>query len=439
MDIIIRIIQVILALSLLVVIHEFGHFLFAKLFKIRVEKFYLFFPPAIVKYKSKHSDTEWGIGCIPLGGFCKISGMVDESLDKEGINHAPKPWEFRSKPAWQRLLVLFGGVLFNFILAIILYTAILQTWGTEVLPNENAIYGIETNDLSYEMGFRDGDKIISFNDNIYPKNFSDLQLDLIRNQATKATVIRNNDTINLNLDPVYLPACLNNAGMFMLSAPIIVAEIPDTSINVNSGLLANDRFVQLGTYSTPRFRAIQKALNHYKSETISTIFLRQQDSISINLKVNADSKIELVLQSDIKDFVIDKESYGLFDGLAAGANRTWEQISNYIKELGLIFSPQTKAYKSVGSFIAIGSIFPKAWDWRIFWNITAMLSVMLGVLNLVPIPGLDGGHIIFTLYEMITRRKPSDKFLIVAQIIGMILLFALIFLAFGNDIGRLIN
>ena len=436
MDVIIRIIQVILALSILVVIHEFGHFVFARLFKIRVEKFYLFFPPAIFKYKPKNSDTEWGIGSIPLGGFCKISGMIDESMDKETMAQEPQPWEYRTKPAWQRLLVISGGVLFNFIFAMILYSAILYTWGEEYLKNDDAKYGIQTNSLSAEMGFRDGDRVLAFDDMV-PDNFAELQIDLVRSQAKTATVLRHGDTIVLELDQDYIPAILNTPGMFMLATPVAVAQVPDTSINASAGLMAGDRFVKVADTDIHSFSGLQSALARHKGEITPIEFRRGEELITQHLQVDENGKIEVILQNDISDFHITQKEYTIFSAIPAGVTKAFSTIGDYIKELGLIFSPKTEAYKSVGSFIAIGSIFPTAWNWEAFWNIVALLSVMLAVINLLPIPALDGGHIVFTLYEMITGRKPSDKFMEYAQMAGMIFLLLIMFLAFGNDILRL--
>lgn len=436
MDVIIRIVQVLLALSILVVVHEFGHFTFAKIFKIRVEKFYLFFPPALFKFKPKNSDTEWGIGSIPLGGFCKISGMIDESMDKEAMAQEPKPWEYRTKPAWQRLLVIAGGVMFNFIFAMLLYSAILFTWGEEYLKNEDAVYGIQTNSLSAEIGFRDGDRIISFDD-VVPENFAELQVELVRSQARTAKVLRDGDTVTVDIDPAYIPAILNTPGMFMLAAPVAIAEVPDTSINFSAGLLQGDRFVKVADKEIISFQALQSALAAHKNQVVPIEFKRGEESVTYPLQVDGDGKIEVVLQTDISDFDITKKEYSALNAIPAGIKKTFSTIGDYIKELGLIFSPKTEAYKSVGSFIAIGSIFPTAWNWEAFWNIVALLSVMLAVINLLPIPALDGGHIIFTLYEMITGRKPSDKFMEYAQMVGMIFLLLIMFLAFGNDILRL--
>lgn len=435
MDILIKVIQLILALSLLVLIHEFGHYIFARLFKIRVEQFYLFFPPAIFKYKPKNSDTEFGIGCIPLGGFCKISGMIDESMDKEAMAQEPQPWEFRTRPAWQRFFVMIGGVLFNFIFAILLYCTILFVWGKEYLRNQDAVYGIQVNELSERMGFCNGDRILAFDDEPV-EDFFKLQADLLRSQASTATVLRGGDTLVLPIDPELLPEMMNTPGIFGLAAPIAVGSVPDTSINVAADLQKGDRFLQVGTQPVFYYKDLQAALETYKNTTVDVLFLRGADTVSVPLVVNDLGKIQVGLGSDVRAVQWTRKEYSFLEAIPAGFQLTFATIGDYLKELKLIFTPKTEAYKSLGSFIAIGSIFPSSWDWQSFWNITAWLSIMLAVLNLLPIPALDGGHVLFVLYEMITRRKPSDKFLEYAQMVGMFLLLALVVFALSNDFIR---
>ncbi len=438
METIIKIAQVVLALSILILVHEFGHFFFARLFKIRVEKFYLFFDAwfSIFKYKPKNSDTEYGIGWLPLGGYCKISGMIDESMDKEAMSREPQPWEFRSKPAWQRFFVMFGGVFFNFILAILIYSATLFTWGEQYLKTQDAIYGVQCNELALEMGFRHGDKIIAF-DNEPVERFNDLQITLARNQAKSATIIRDGAEINLELDPAYLPAVLNTPGMFSLRFPFQVASTDPASPN-SSKLMKGDRFLTLDSTNAQIYQDVAAILSQNKGKTMRATILREGYVVETEIHVNDEGMIGIVLEGDqSKFFNITTYQYSVTGAVASGFNKSTSTIGNYIKELGLIFSPSTEAYKSVGSFISIGKIFPASWDWYIFWNITAFLSIMLAVLNLLPIPALDGGHIMFLFYEMITRRKPSDKVMEYAQIAGMLVLFAIMFLAFGNDIYRL--
>lgn len=438
METIIKIAQVVLALSILILVHEFGHFFFARLFKIRVEKFYLFFDAwfSIFKYKPKNSDTEYGIGWLPLGGYCKISGMIDESMDKEAMSREPQPWEFRSKPAWQRFFVMFGGVFFNFILAILIYSATLFTWGEQYLKTQDAIYGVQCNELALEMGFRHGDKIIAF-DNEPVERFNDLQITLARNQAKSATIIRDGAEINLELDPAYLPSVLNTPGMFSLRFPFQVASTDPASPN-SSKLMKGDRFLTLDSTNAQIYQDVAAILSQNKGKSMRATILREGSVVETEIHVNDEGMIGIVLEGDqSKFFNITTYQYSVTGAVASGFNKSTSTIGNYIKELGLIFSPSTEAYKSVGSFISIGKIFPASWDWYIFWNITAFLSIMLAVLNLLPIPALDGGHIMFLFYEMITRRKPSDKVMEYAQIAGMLVLFAIMFLAFGNDIYRL--
>ena len=459
MVVLLKIIQVILALSLLVLFHEFGHYSFAKLFKTRVEKFYLFFNPkrSLLKFKrfggkwhcqafASNEDPEWdahpenteyGIGWLPFGGYCKIAGMIDESMDTEAMKLPPQPYEFRTKKAWQRFFIMFGGVLFNFILAIVLYAAILGTWGEEYLRNEDAVYGIAVNELAAEIGFRDGDRILAF-DGVPTENFSNLQVDLVRSQAREATVLRGGDTITVSINPDYLPAMLNTPGMFDLAFPFVVKEIPAESPNAAAGLQPGDAFE--GINGIPMFlvQQIQKELQQHREEEITASIRRGEAAIALPLQVDTAGHIGVLLDTDLnKFFQVTTREYNLLSAIPAGASKTWTTIKGYVQELGLIFSPKTQAYKSVGSFIAIGRIFPDTWDWFRFWSLCALLSIMLGVMNLLPIPALDGGHILFLLFEMITGRKPSDKFMVVAEWIGMILLLMLMVLAFGNDIRSL--
>lgn len=455
--VLIKIAQVVLALSFLILIHEFGHFLFAKLFKTRVNKFYLFFNPQISLVKCKRIDgklrwkffsknggdwdnypnTEYGIGWLPLGGYCAIAGMIDETTKKEDLPEVPQPWEFRTKPAWQRFFIMFGGVLFNFILAIILYACILGTWGEEYLTTDDAVYGVTVNDLAHEIGFCNGDKVLSI-DGIPTDNIATLQADIVRSKAREAVVLRGNDTVRVAIDPVYLPAMLNTPGMFEVAFPFVVAEVPATSINKDAGLEAGDEFRAIDGESMFLVHEVKAALQQHKGGEVEATVFRNEAETAVALQVDTAGMIGVALDTDAsKYFNITSRTYNALSAIPAGATKAWKTISNYFKELGLIFNPKTEAYKSVGSFIAIGKIFPAAWDWYKFWTLTALFSIMLGALNILPIPGLDGGHILFLLVEMITGRKPSDKFLDIAETIGMIFLCLLMVLAFGNDIRGL--
>ncbi len=472
MVVFIKIVQVVFALSILVLIHELGHYTFAKLFKTRVEQFYMFFNPRFsllrckrfggklhVKWFSRNdkplppdSDlstladddwrkypdhTEYGIGWIPLGGYCAIAGMIDETKNADSLSKEPQPWELRTKPAWQRFLIMFGGVLFNFILAIILYAAVLHSWGEEYLRNDDAVYGIVVNDLSYEMGFRNGDKILSF-DGREIEDFSQLQVELVHSRATEAKVVRGQDTVSIHISEDYLPQMLSSPGMFSLAYPFEVAGFMENSINAGSGLQPGDMVVAVNGEGMTLVPDIQNALKNHRGDSILVEINRAGARQQVGLQVDTTGMIQVMLESDLtKFFHITRNKYGFLPAIPAGIRKACNYIGSYVKDLGLIFSPKTKAYKSVGSFITIGRIFPGTWDWQRVWSLTAMLSIMLAVLNIIPIPGLDGGHILFIFVEIVTGRKPSDKFLEIAQTIGMILLLALMLLAFGNDIRSL--
>ena len=443
MIVLIKTLQVILALSVLILVHEFGHFFFAKLFGIRVDKFYLFFDAGEIKLFSTKSrwfqklvsgaekwETEYGVGWLPLGGYCKIAGMIDESLDTEQMKSEPQSWEFRSKPAWQRLLVMAGGVMMNFILAICIYVGMLAGWGEAYISNEDS--RIYVNELAYEMGFRNGDRILSYDD-YKPENFSMLQADLVRNNVSKATVVRKVDTVDLYIDQNRIKDVLQTPGMFDLALPFVIGSIPEESVNYGSDLKAGDRVIRIGEKNVEFIQDSRPVLADLAGQVSEISVVRDNDTIDIAVQVDTVGRIGVILQQpDVRT-----KDYNLISAIPAGIKKTFSTIGGYLQDLKLVLTPSTEAYKSVGSFIAIGQIFPSAWNWFSFLNILAMLSVMLGVMNLIPIPALDGGHIAFTLYEIITRRKPSDRFLTVMQVIGMILIFALMILSFGNDIVRL--
>ena len=445
MVILIKTFQVILALSILILIHEFGHFIFAKGFGIRVDKFFLFFDAGDFKLmstksgwfarlfpKAKEWETEYGIGWLPLGGYCKIAGMIDESMDTDHLKTEPQPWEFRSKPAWKRLFVMAGGVLLNFILAILVYSGILAIWGESYISNEdNCVY---VNELAYDMGLRNGDRILSFDDFV-PENFGMLQANLARESASKATVLRDGDTLNIYIDHSRMGEVLNTPGMFGLARPFIVDQVPETSPNYGRGLIPDDRIISIDSTAVAFVQDAEPVLLENAGQDIVTDILRDGDTITLDLQVDSTGKFGVYT----KLTGIKTKEYSLISAIPAGFSKTFSTIGGYLKDLKLVFTPSTEAYKSVGSFIAMGQIFPSTWDWYSFLNILALLSVMLGVMNLIPIPALDGGHIVFTLYEMITGRKPSDRFLYIMQLIGMLLVFGLMFLAFGNDIARLIK
>ncbi|MBR0053193.1 MAG: RIP metalloprotease RseP [Bacteroidales bacterium] len=443
MVVLVKTLQVILALSVLILLHELGHFLWAKLFHIRVDKFFLFFDLGGVKLFSTKSawftklfpkaaawETEYGIGWLPLGGYCKIAGMIDESLDTDSLKQDPQPWEFRTHPAWQRLLVMSGGVLNNFIFAILAYILILDIWGEAYLRNEgNAIY---VNELAYDMGFRSGDRILALDDYV-PDDFSTLQIDLARRDVRKATVLRGADTLELYIDQSRIGEVLNSPGMFDLAVPFVV----DTVVSVPNGerLLRGDRIVAVAGESTPYLQDARKVFAAHADREVPVSVLRGPDSLEVALQVDSTGRVGVYTVFP----GYERREYSFLQAVPAGFRLTFSTIGGYLQDLRLVATPRTEAYKSVGSFIAIGQVFPAEWDWYQFLTLLALLSIMLGVMNLLPIPALDGGHIVMCLYEMVTGRKPGDKFVLAAQMVGMVLLILLMMLAFGNDIGRLIR
>ena len=438
----IKTLQVILALGILILVHEFGHFFFAKLFGIRVDKFFLFFDAGGFKLlstktgwfarlfpKATQWETEYGIGWLPLGGYCKIAGMIDESMDTEHLKTEPQPWEFRTKPAWQRLLVMAGGVLFNFIFAVMTYSTILGIWGEAYIKNDGN--GIYVNELAYEMGFRNGDRILAFDDYI-PEDFSMLQADLVRENTHRVTVLRQGDTLNIYIDQNMIGEVLQSPGMFSLAHPFIVSSVAENSLNKEADLQSGDRIIAIDSMQTEFVQDAWKILGEKKGGQVLATITRQADTLTRTMQVDTSGMLGVYLQSP----EVQTREYTFLSAIPAGFTKTFSTIGGYLKDLKLVFTPKTEAYKSVGSFIAIGQIFPSAWDWHAFLSIIALLSIMLAVMNLLPIPALDGGHIVFTLYEMITGRKPDDRFLMVTQMIGMILILGLMFLAIGNDILR---
>ncbi|MBR6002912.1 MAG: RIP metalloprotease RseP [Bacteroidales bacterium] len=445
MTVLLKILQVILALSVLIAIHEAGHFTFARIFGIRVDKFFLFFDVGGFKLLStksgwfsklfprlKNLETEYGIGWLPLGGYCKICGMVDESLDMESLKKEPQPWEFRTKPVWQRILVMSGGVLFNFILAIILYTSILSIWGDAYISNKGT--GIYVNKLAYDMGFRTGDEILAFDDYV-PEDFGMLQADLARRDVRKATVLRDGDTLDLYIDQSMLGDVISTPGMFDVAVPFVIDTVLEWSSNASAGLVHGDRVVGIAGEQVTYVQDGRAVLGENAGGVVPVDIIRDSDTLCLALQVDSLGRLGV---NTVMPGIVRRE-YSFLSAIPSGFKMTFSGIGGYLRDLRLVFTPRTEAYKSVGSFIAIGQVFPSSWNSYQFLSILAILSVMLGVMNLIPIPGLDGGHILFGFYELFTRRKPSDRFMHAAQIIGMFILLALMVLAFGNDIGRLIR
>ena len=446
MEILIKASQFILSLSLLIVLHELGHFIPAKLFKTRVEKFYLFFDYKFSIFKKKIGETVYGIGWIPLGGYVKISGMIDESMDTEQLKEEPKPWEFRSKPAWQRLIIMLGGVFVNFILGVFIYIMLMYSYGEKYLPNENVTDGVWVQDsLAVRLGLQNGDKILSV-DGEEIKKFSDITIEFIN--GNNYTIERNGLPIKKELPVDFIDKLITrgkNAGMIVRPrSPFMFAKFQENSQNSNSELKDKDIVTAINGQSLKYQDEVEVLLNENRGKEISLTVKRGEEDKTFNVLVNDEGKLGVIIYgmsfSDLEKlgyYDLANINYSLVAAIPAGINKSYETLSNYIKQLKKIFNPNTGAYKGLGGFISIGSIFPSTWSAESFWNITAFLSIMLGFMNLLPIPALDGGHVVFTLWEMITGKKPSDKFLEYAQVTGFILLIALLVFANGNDIFRL--
>jgi regulator of sigma E protease len=446
MKVLIQIAQLLLSLSILVILHELGHFITAKIFKTRVEKFYLFFNPWFALFKIKKGETEYGLGWLPLGGYVKISGMIDESLDREQLKKPPEPYEFRSKPSWQRLIMMLGGVFVNLILGIVIYSFVLFTWGEKYLPTENLKDGIWCIDsLALEIGLRDGDKIISINDQ-YPEKYSDIIGDLIF--GGNVEVLRNGQEKNIEIPEDFVGKIIDKRKGLLLypRVPFIVLEIPDTSINADSQLRPKDRVIGIENIPIKYYDEYKPITDTLKGQEITIDVLRNNEKKSFKVKLSEQGKFEIIAAilsmnelEKLNIYEFNTEKYGFLKAIPAGLARAKEKLGFYIKQFKLIFNFKTGAYKGLGGFGAIGGLFPPKWEWQAFWEITAFLSLILAFMNILPIPALDGGHVMFLLYEIITGRKPGDKFLEYAQIVGMIILLSLLLYANGNDIVRLIE
>ena len=432
--------QFILSFSILILLHEFGHYITAKWFKCRVEKFYLFFNPWFSLWKKKKGETEYGLGWIPLGGYVKISGMIDESMDKEAMKLPPQPYEFRSKPAWQRLIIMLGGIIVNIILAILIFIMILWVWGKEYMPPVNAKYGIAVDSLAQTIGLKDGDMILKIGDKEV-RNLLKVRSDIVYNEGPDVITVKRGDSIiNLNYDDK-LRRKLNSrdAGDFIgVRAPFIIDEFGKTSNAEKAGMKVNDRII--GINGIPAFYAheFRKLLNGKKDEKVTLTVIRGNDTLTMPVELNKKGQIGAWPKTLEKmGFQFETQKYSFVQAIPAGFNECWSTLGNYMKGLKQLFNGKAKASESVGSVFSIGGIYPGVWDWQIFWTLTAVFSIILAFMNILPIPGLDGGHALFTLIEMVTGRKPSDKFLEYAQMVGMVLLLGLMAYALGLDIFRM--
>lgn len=444
MDIVIKLSQFLLSLSLLIILHELGHFIPAKLFKTRVEKFYLFFDVKYSLFKKQIGETVYGIGWLPLGGYVKISGMIDESMDKEQMALPPKPWEFRSKPAWQRLIIMLGGVTVNFILAFIIYIGMAFVYGDTFVSNADLKDGVLIeNPVMLKTGFKTGDKILAI-DGKKVENFdNELNMNII---MSKQVLIERNgqqQTINMPNDFVDQLSKHEKSHLVDMRVPFAIKDVPAES--ANKSLKAKDLIITLNGQEAKYYDQVKTILNNNKGKTIPAVVLRDLKQTPISVSVSKDGKLGVMagglgIESleKLGYYKVSTKHYGFLESIPVGLEKGKDQLVGYGKQLKMIFNPETKAYKQVGGFAAIFNIFPTSWSWETFWSITALLSIMLGVMNLLPIPALDGGHVMFLLYEIISGKKPSDKFLENAQMVGFVLLITLLLFANGNDIYKAI-
>ena len=445
MEILIKLSQFLLSLSLLIVLHEMGHFIPAKLFKTRVEKFYLFFDVKFSLLKKTIGGTEYGIGWLPLGGYVKISGMIDESMDKDQMALPPQPWEFRSKPTWQRLIIMLGGVTVNFILAFIIYIGMAFTYGDLYINNSEVKDGIwVANPVVEKIGLKTGDKIIAV-DGIKAGKFHDLNAKIQLGEEIE--VQRNGAVEKIQLPVNFVDKLMSGkrASIIELRIPFVITGTEDDSPNKNA-VKPKDIITSFNGKPVKYADEVLEAVKGVSGQTIAAIVKRDDKEVPVVLKVSDSAKLGIIFAarlpvSNIEKlnlYKVTKDKFGFFESFPVGIAQGVEQVKDYGKQLKIIFTPETGAYKGVGGFYAIFNIFPDVWSWEVFWSITALLSIMLGVMNLLPIPALDGGHVMFLLYEMLTGRKPSDKFMEYAQIAGFVLLIALVLFANGNDIYKAI-
>lgn len=462
MEILVKASQLLLSLSILVIFHEFGHFIAAKIFKTRVEKFYLFFNPYFsilrtknvdgkrryswfskntpVDWDSSPSNTEMGLGWLPLGGYVKISGMIDESMDKEQMKQPPQPWEFRSKPAWQRLIIMLGGVFVNILLAIGIYIVMLFSWGEQYLPTMEVKYGITVDSLAFDMGLRNGDHIISI-DNEPVEEFHKIPSHLIIEEAQTIQVMRDGQPVNVEIPKGFLNKMVHhrNPDFIGVRYPFIAGAFTKDSPAKQAGIEVDDQIVGINEVPVYFFDEFRTEIQNFKGEQVVLSILRKGDTLSKALTVAPEGVVGIYPQNPSSFFNLKEKEYSIAEAIPAGTVKAFNGVTSYLKQMRLLFSKEVKAYESIGGFITIGSIFPSTWDWQSFWGLTAFLSIMLAILNVLPIPALDGGHVMFLFYEIIARRKPSDKFLEYSQIVGMVILFGLLIFANGNDIIRLFD
>jgi regulator of sigma E protease len=429
-----------MSLSLLIVLHELGHFIPAKLFKTKVEKFYLFFDWPFSIFKKKFGETEYGIGILPLGGYVKIAGMIDESMDQEQLNKEPQEWEFRSKPTWQRLIIMVGGVTVNLILGFLIYIMMLFVWGDGYVSNEKIPYGAHLSNPIFESyGFQEGDLIIEAGDEKIIE-FGSAEKRILIDGKRNIKIKRNKEIISLTLPENIIDELLKNKGLGILSELRIYNTIDSLIAGnnaFNAGLKVGDSIVGINGLSTPFFRDFRNELQKHKSQEVEVTFFRKNLLKTIKVNTNENGTIGYFKSNKLEKYVVEFKKYSIVEAIPSGIKKGTQTLTNYVKSLSLIFNKE--GAKQIGGFGSIGSMFSNQWDWQRFWAMTALLSIILAFMNILPIPALDGGHVMFLIYEMISGKPPSDQFLTRAQVVGMVLLFSLLIYANGMDLYRFIS
>ena len=446
MENLIKAAQFILSLSIIVALHEFGHYITARMFKTRVEKFYLFFDflfpfPNLMNFalfKKKIGDTEYGLGWFPLGGYVKIAGMIDESMDEEFLKSPPQPWEFRSKPAWQRMIIMLGGIIVNILLAFFLYSMILFHWGTSSLPVENVKYGFAVDTVVQKMGLKDGDKFVSYDGGKKFRGANSIFIDMLLNGAKTVEVDRGGQKVTLPVPQSIYKEMLEHKKAEMIApiVPAVVDSVVPGMPMATAGGKHNDTIIQIDSVPVQFAYEFKRQVSAFRNKSTYVMVRRGNDTVRLNIAIPDSAIVGLAFYGPAKYFAIVETQYGFLESFPAGIARTWDVFVNYLKQFKIIFNPELKGYKQLGSFFTIAQQFSPQWDWFSLWNLTAFLSIAIAFVNVLPIPALDGGHAFFLLFEMITGKVPSDKFMERAQVVGMIIIFALMFFALGNDILR---
>jgi len=439
MEILVKTGQFLLSLSILIVLHEMGHFVFAKLFKTRVEKFYLFFDAGFSLFKKKIGETVYGIGWLPLGGYVKISGMIDESMDREQMKQEPQPWEFRSKKTWQRLLIMLGGVTVNFLLALLIYILVFYTWGERYVPMKNLTNGIMVDSTGVKLGLQNGDKVLKIGGEDLIK-WEAIAHDIVVNDAKTITVERDGQVMELTLPDDAIKDLLKAEYPILPRVPFQIYGVVEKSYAAEAGLVAGDNVISVDGTPIHFYDEYRDIIKTKGNSILDLGIVRGTDSLSIAVQTDSLGKIGVgPVLDDTYWYTPVEVKYTFMQSIPAGIKKGVETTKSYLKQLKLLFKPKVKAYESLGGFIKIGSIFPSTWNWQSFWNLTAFLSIILAIMNVLPIPALDGGHVLFLVFEMITGRKPGDRFLEYAQIVGMVILLSILLYANLNDIIGLFN